>query len=93
MSIPLSPLLRHVSRRRCDVCGGRYFSRGQCEFAPVCPRALGRRRELDMPQAQRLWASFQDVLVAYARAVILWMNGEIEIAGLPHWRCLWHPLR
>ena len=46
-----------------------------------------------MPQAQRLWASFQDVLVAYARAVILWMNGEIEITGLPHWRCLRRPLR
>ena len=59
----------------------------------MCPCSLGRRRDLGLPLAQRLWVYFQDVLVAYARAVTLWMNGEVDIAGLPHWRCLWHPLR
>ena len=57
------------------MCGGRYISRGICEFAPVCPRSSARRRELNIQLAQLCWDSLHDVIAFYAHAVALWMGG------------------
>ena len=57
------------------MCGGRYISRGLCEFAPVCPRSLARRRELNLELAQLNWHCLHDVIAFYARAVSWWMRG------------------
>ena len=84
---PPAPL-RRSNRRRCDVCGGRYISRGLCEFAPVCPRSSGRRREVDIPLAQQYWAALHDVIAAYGFAVTLWMAELISVPGLPSYRVL-----
>ena len=81
-------VLRRSERRRCDVCGGRYISRGLREFAPACPRSMARRRDLDIPLARQYWGALCDVVAVYARTVALWMDGRIPMPDLPRWRAL-----
>ena len=38
---------------------------------------------MDMAEIQQLWVDFQTVLIAYAHAVLVWMDGHIRIRGLP----------
>ena len=80
---------RRSNRRRCDVCGGRYISRGLCEFAPACPRSLARRRDLNLEEAQACWDGLHDVIAFYAHAVRLWMRG----LRIPHLPPYWVVLR
>ena len=79
-----SQVQQRSSRRRCDVCGGRYISRGICEFAPVCPRSTARRRELNLDLAQLYWGSLHDIVAAYAHAVTWWMRGMPVPRLLPY---------
>ena len=53
--------------RQCQVCSGRYFGSGLCEFHPFCPRQGLRRRNLGMVRGQAIFRA----RVEFAMAVVI----------------------